>query len=52
MKIIKTAHLVSNNGLFIIKNFYDNGKVKTYIHIGNRIKFIDEKDYKPKDLKN
>ncbi len=52
MKIIKTAHLVASNGLYIIKNFYDNGTVKTYIHIGNRIKFLDESKYNPKDLKN
>ena len=41
-KIIKTTHLVSNNGLFIIKNYYDDGKVRSYIHIGNKIKFIEE----------
>ena len=52
LKIVKTTHLVANNGFFIIKNFYNNGVVKTYVHIGNRIKLIDESMYNPKDLKN
>jgi len=52
LKIVKTTRTVADNGLLLIKSYYNNGIVKTYVRIGNHIKFIDEATYIPKDLKN